>query len=205
VAEARLGQAANTMGTNHPDYQRAQSEVDSLHKKLADEIKTVASVINNNLKIMQSREKELRDSVAAQKSKLLELNRHRDEHGVLLKEVDNAQHAYEAASQRYTQTNLESQTNQTNIAVLSPAIPPLSPSFPKLHLNVALSLLVGTMLGVGFALMRELLDRRVRGAEDLAEAVGVPVWGVLENTVSLSRRSGLNKLFFRKSALLKPS
>ena len=205
AAEARLNQAANTMGTNHPDYQRAQSEVDSLHKKLADEIKTVASVISNNLKIMQSREKELHDAVAAQKTKLLNLNRHRDEHGVLMKEVDNAQRAYEAASQRYTQTNLESQTNQTNIAVLSPAIPPIEPAFPKLPLNVALSIVVGTMLGVGFALMREMLDRRVRGAEDLAEAVGLPVWGVLENTASLSGRSGLKKLFFRKSPLLKPS
>jgi len=205
AAEARLSQAANTMGKNHPDYQRAQSEVDSLHKKLADEIKTVASVINNNLKIMQSREKELRDAVATQKAKLLELNRHRDEFGVLMKEVDNAQRAYEAASQRYTQTTLESQTNQTNIAILSPAIPPIEPAFPKLLLNVALSIVLGTMLGVGFALMRELLDRRVRSAEDLAEALGMPVWGVLENTASLSRRSGLKKLFFRKAPLLKPS
>jgi succinoglycan biosynthesis transport protein ExoP len=205
AAEARVNQASNTMGKNHPDYQRAQSEVDSLHKKLVDEIKTVASVINNNLKIMQSREKELRDAVAAQKAKLLELNRHRDELGVLMKEVDNAQHAYEAASQRYTQTNLESQTNQTNIAILSPAIPPLAPSFPKLPLNVALALVLGTMLGVGMALLREMFDRRVRVAQDLAEAVGVQVWGVLENTASLSRRSGRRGLFFRKSPMLKAS
>lgn len=204
AAEARLSQASNTTGKNHPDYQRAQSEVDSLHAKLADEIKTAASVINNNLKIMQSREKELGAAAATQKSKLLDLNRRRDELGVLMKEVDNAQRAYETASQRHTQTSLESQTNQTNVSVLSPAIPPLSPSFPKIQLNVALSIFLGTMLGVGFALLRELLDRRVRGAEDLAEA-GVPVWGALENTASLSGRSGLKKLFFRKSPLLKPS
>ena len=153
---------------------------------------------------MQSREKELGAAAAAQKSKLLDLNRRRDELGVLMKEVDNAQRAYETASQRHTQTSLESQTNQTNVSVLSPAIPPLEPAFPKLLLNVLLSIVVGTMLGIGFALLRELLDRRVRGAEDLAEA-GVPVWGVLENTASLSGRSGLKKLFFRKSPLLKPS
>jgi succinoglycan biosynthesis transport protein ExoP len=205
AAESRLSQASNSMGTNHPEYQRAQSDVDSLHKKLADEIKTAASVINNNLKIMQSREKELRDSVAAQKTRLLELNRHRDELGVLMKEVDNAQRAYESASQRYTQTNMESQTNQTNIAILSPAIPPLGPSFPKLPLNVALSIVVGTMLGVGLALAREFFDRRVRGAEDLVQAVGIPVWGVLEDTASLSRRSGLKRLFSRKPPMLRPS
>jgi len=145
-----------------------------------------------------------RDAVAAQKTKLLELNRHRDELGVLMKEVDNAQHAYEAASQRYTQTNMESQTNQTNIAILSPAIPPLSPSFPKLRLNVALAIVVGTMLGVGFALVRELLDYRVRGAEDLTGSVALQVWGVLEDTTSLSRPWGIRNVF-RKSPLRKPS
>ena len=204
ASEARLSQAPNTMGKNHPEYLRTQSEVDSLRKKLNDEINTTSGVIKNNLRITQSRERELRVAVEAQKARMLDLNRHRDEFGVLMKEVDNAQRAYEAASQRYTQTNLESQTNQTNVAILSPAIPPIYPAFPNLRLNVALSILVGMMLGVCFALVREMLDRRVRGAEDLVEAVGIQVWGVLENTSSLSRRMILRKLFSRKSHL-KPS
>ena len=195
AAEARQSQASNTMGKNHPEYLRTQSEVESLRKKLSDEVNTTSSVINNSLRITQGRERELRDAVAAQKARVLELNRQRDEFGVLMKEVDNSQRAYEAASQRHTQTNLESQTNQTNIAVLSPAIPPIDPAFPKLPLNVALSIVLGTMLGVGFALMREMLDRRVRGVEDLVEAVGIQVWGVLENTSSLTRPAILSRLF----------
>ena len=35
------------------------------------------------------------------------------------------------------------------------------------------------MLGVGFALLRELSDRIVRSEADLTEALGVPVLGVL--------------------------
>jgi uncharacterized protein involved in exopolysaccharide biosynthesis len=205
AAESRLSQATNTMGKNHPEYLRTQSDVESLRKKLSDEINTTSGVIKNTLRITQSRERELRDAVAAQKARVLDLNRNRDEFGVLMKEVDNAQRAYEAASQRYTQTNLESQTNQTNIAVLSPAIPPINPAFPKLPLNLVLSIFVGTMLGVGFALMREMLDRRVRGVEDLVDAVGIQVWGVVENTSSLSRPAFLRKLFLRKSRLLKAS
>src|SRR5690606_18815077 len=38
AAEARLSQASNTLGVNHPDYQRVQAEVDSLRRKLRDEI-----------------------------------------------------------------------------------------------------------------------------------------------------------------------
>lgn len=187
VAESRLSQASNTLGVNHPDFQRAQSEVTSLRRKLSDEVNTAASVIGNNLRITQSRERELRDAVAAQKTRLLELNRHRDELGVLMKEVDNAQRAYEAASQRLTETSLESRISQGNVVVLNPAIPPVEPAFPKLPLIVALSIVVGSILGMAMALMTELLDRRVRGVEDLTQSAGTQVWGVLEDTARLSR------------------
>ena len=187
AAESRLSQASNTVGVNHPEYQRAQSEVTSVRKKLSDEVNTAASVIGNNLRITQSRERELRDAVTAQKARLLELNRHRDELGVLTKEVENAQRAYDSASQRHTQTSLESRMDQSNVTVLAPAIAPIEPAFPKLRLILALAIAVGGMVGMGFALLAEMIDRRVRGVEDLMEAVGAQVWGALENTDALSR------------------
>jgi chain length determinant protein EpsF len=187
IAEAKLSQAPNTIGTNHPDFQRLQSEVNSLKKRLSDEVQTAASVINNNLRITQSRERELRDAVAAQKSRLLELNRSRDELGVFAKEVDNAQRAYESAAQRHTQTSLESRIDQSNVVVLNPAIAPVDPTFPNLPLVMALSIAVGGMLGIACALLTEMADRRVRGADDLVEAIGIQAWGILEDTTSLSR------------------
>jgi len=137
AAESRLSQASNTLGVNHPEYQRAQSEVTSLRKKLSDEINTAASVIGNNLRITQSRERELRDAVSAQKARLLDLNRHRDELGVLMKEVDNAQRAYEAASQRHSEASLGSRINQGDVVVLNPAgragVPQAAPDRGAFH------------------------------------------------------------------------
>jgi len=205
VAEAKLSQASNTLGVNHPEYLRTQSEVGSLRKKLADEINTAASVINNNLRVTQSRERELRDAVASQKARLLELNRHRDELGVLMKEVENAQRAYESASQRHTQTSLESRMDQGNVIVLAPALAPLSPAFPKMPLILALAVAVGGLLGVVFAFAIELLDRRVRAIDDLVEAVGMQVWGMLEDTSSIARDvERKKKLFLKKPRTLTP-
>ncbi len=205
AAESRLSQASNTLGVNHPEYQRAQSEVTSLRKKLSDEINTAASVIGNNLRITQSRERELRDAVSAQKARLLDLNRHRDELGVLMKEVDNAQRAYEAASQRHSETSLGSRINQGDVVVLNPAIPPVEPAFPKLPLIVALSIVVGGMLGTVMALVAELLDRRVRGLEDLMESVGTHAWGVLEDTSRLARNvDRMSRKAIKHGRILRP-
>lgn len=88
--------------------------------------------------------------------------------------------------------------DQSNITVLAPAIPPIEPTFPKLPLIMALAIVVGGLLGTGFALAAEMFDRRVRGVEDLMEAVGTQVWGVLGNTASISRDIERRKKIFMK-------
>ena len=84
-----------------------------------------------------------------------------------MRDVEAAQKAYEAVSQRLTQTRMESQSNQTNVSVLTAASPPIQPSSPKILLNTLIAIFLGTMLGVCAAVLRELSDRRVRSIDDL--------------------------------------
>jgi len=121
---------------------------------------------------------------------VMSIKNQRDELAVLQREVENAQRAYDAVAQRLTQTSLESQTQQTNVVVLTPAVEPIEPSSPKLLLNSLLAVFLGTLLGVGCALLLETLSRRVRSAEDLAQALGLPVLGVLEPTRAARRWFG---------------
>jgi capsular polysaccharide biosynthesis protein len=117
--------------------------------------------------------------VATQKTKVLTLNRLRDQYSLLQKDVESAQRALEAVSQRFNQTSLEGQGNQTDVGILNPAIAPHEPSSPKVSQNLLISILFGAILGIGLGLLKEILDRRVRSAEDLLEIVSVPVLGVI--------------------------
>ena len=139
----------------------------------------MASSLDSANQVNVRREAELRAALAAQKEKVLQLKEERDGIGVLQRDVEGAQRAYDLVAQRLTQTSLESQTQQTNIAVLTPAQPPLEHSFPKPLLNTLGAIVLGTLLGVGTAVLLELMQRRVRSAEDLAEMLGVPVLGVI--------------------------
>jgi chain length determinant protein EpsF len=187
--EGRLEQISSQLGTNHPEVKRLQADIESQRAKIKTEIGSAASAIRNTANIALRREADLRDQLAAQKAKLLRSTQGRDQFMVLLKEVDNAQKAFDIASQRFQATSLESQASQTNISVLSPALPPIEPSSPKVLLNALLSISLGTMLGVGLALLIELLNRRVRSARELAEAVGAPVLGVMLNDKPTRKRS----------------
>lgn len=178
--EAKLQEMAGQLGKNHPQYQRTQAELDALKMKLDSEMHQVASSVGTSNTVNQQREAALRAALEAQKLKVLELRAQRDEAVVLLKDVENAQRAYDLVGQRLSQTSLESQAQQTNLVVLTPAEPPIKHSGPKIILNTVLACFLGGLLGVGVALLLELSNRRIRSAEDLVEALGVPVLAVLE-------------------------
>lgn len=62
-----------------------------------------------------------------------------------------------------------------NATLPSPATVPLKPAWPKPALNIAAALLLGALLGGTVALLRELLQRRVRCRDDLERDLGLPV------------------------------
>lgn len=177
AAEAKLAESASRYGRNHPGYQAASAEVDKMRADLNAALATVSRSVGGNAQVLRQREEELRAALAAQKARVLELNRTRDELGVLLKDLDSAQRAFDAASQRFSQTRIEAQSEQSDIAVLNPAVAPVEPSGPRILLNTLVAVLLGTVLGVGVALLLELLNRPVRSSADVQELLGIPVLG----------------------------
>lgn len=198
--EAKLQELAGNLGRNHPQYQRAESEIATLKQKLEVETRHITRGFATSRAVGRDKETELRNAIEAQKKKLLELKHRRDEVAVLMRDVDAAQKAYEAVSLRFNQTSLESQSTQTNVSVLNPAALPVEPSSPKILLNTVIAVCLGMMLGVGAAFLREMADGRVRSAGDLAEILQLPVLGVIQK----QQRIGHTRLAFlrRKTALL---
>lgn len=77
-----------------------------------------------------------------------------------------------------------------NAELVQPANAPLAPSSPQLTRNVVLAVILGIMLGIGLALLRDRLDRRLRGREDAEALLGRPVLGLIPESSSLSKDAG---------------
>ncbi|WGG49146.1 chain length determinant protein EpsF [Rugamonas sp. DEMB1] len=193
-AEAKLAEVGQRLDQNHPQYQSAKAEVDKMRAELALQTKAVTSAVGNNAQILRQRGDEVRAALLAQKNKVLELNRTRDEMGVMIKDVESAQHAYDAIAHRSSQTRIEGQAEQTDIAILNPATAPLEPAGPKVLLNTALAVFLGSMLGVALGMVMEMLDRRVRSEADLSETLAIPVFAVIDWNLPGKGRLGLKKL-----------
>nr|WP_255727218.1 polysaccharide biosynthesis tyrosine autokinase [Nesterenkonia sp. DZ6] len=63
------------------------------------------------------------------------------------------------------------------VEVLQEAVAPESPVAPRIPLNLALGFLVGMALGVGIAVLREVLDTKIRGEHDISAITDTPVLG----------------------------
>jgi chain length determinant protein EpsF len=174
-AEAKESDAASRLGRNHPDYLSAVAEVNSLKNRIAQETGKIAASLDTSAKANARREADLHQAVEVQKKKVLELKHQHDQSAVLENDVLAVQHDLDAVNQRLSQTNLEGQTQQTNVVLLTSAALPVEPSSPKLLLNVALGVFLGLAFGIGTALLLEARDPRIRRDEELLKLLKVPV------------------------------
>ena len=188
--ESKVQEMSVNLGVNHPMRQRAESELASLKSRLASETARISASIETTYRVGKDRERELQGAVGAQKARVLALNKQRDELNVYRRDVEAAQRAYENVSQSASQTRLQSLTNQTNAVRLNTAVAPLLPSSPRLLVNLLIAAFGGTLLGVAFALLLELSNRRVRSAEDLVQMLDLPVLGSISSSRTLGQLPG---------------
>ncbi|AIY42101.1 Tyrosine-protein kinase Wzc [Collimonas arenae] len=197
TAEGKFAMLSQNLDRNHPQYQAAKAEVDRLQAELNSSISSTNNSVANNGRIQRQREAEVRAALSAQTAKVLQLNRARDELSVLGKDVESAQHAYDAAMQRLAQTELEGNANQSDVSVLNPAATPTRPASPNVMLNTVLSILLGSTLGLALAILAEMANRRVRSANDLLKVLQAPMLGTIA-WGKPARRSGFTSLFLSR-------
>jgi len=177
--ESSRDQLASRYGANYPEIAVADANIAALRSKITAETNRVVRAMGMTTRVDVQRESEIQAALKSQKQKVLALRAERDQISVLVRDVENAQRAYDLVTQRLAQTNLESQTQQTNIVVLTPAVAPLKPTSPNILLNTTLAVFLGLLLGLAAALLLELMDPRVRGPADLRQMDGIPVLGVI--------------------------
>jgi chain length determinant protein EpsF len=178
-AEAKLQDIGTNLGKNHPDYKNTAAEVANLRARVEAETAKITASFGTTTQVNLRRENEIRAALEAQKKRMLDLTHERDQVAVLQNDVATAQRNLDAVTQRLAQSSLESQTQQTNVYLLTTAVEPMKRSSPRYLLNLLVGIFLGGIMGVSAAVFRELMDKRVREAHDLSLALGVPLFAKL--------------------------
>jgi chain length determinant protein EpsF len=192
--QGRLAESNITLGKNHPQTLRGESELAALKAQLETETQKITRSIETTYQVGKLRERQLQGSLAGQKARVLVLNKQRDELNVMRRDIESAQRTFELLSQRASQATIESRATQTNISILNPAVAPQHPSSPRLLLNTLVAIILGGLLALTVALVVELSRRRIRSVDDLLEVLDIPSLGSVSSATLLIGRPSFKAL-----------
>lgn len=191
--EAKRGELAERYGDAHPQMMEMTASVNQVRQRIALETGRINGSSQLNQGVMQARLRATQTELDKQREKLLRLREQRNGASVMVRDVENLQRAYDQLQARLSQSTLESQATQTNLSVLKHASEPLKHTSPRLILNLAVALFMGTVVGVLTALTIELMDRRVRTNADIVDVLELPILGVMLKTDNLQSSRWLKR------------
>lgn len=177
--EGAVAELMTSVGERHPAMRKLRAEVQSLREKVAGERVRIAGAVRGELMQAESLAEGAARAEEAQKAKVLELKHGRDGLQPLLRELASARASYDRALEMYSEYAMHSNLNQTNISLLDPARVPSTMATPSAMQGAVRAFVAGLIFAVGLALLWELVDRRVRGREDLTDQGDVPFLGVV--------------------------
>jgi uncharacterized protein involved in exopolysaccharide biosynthesis len=179
--KGRIAEKSTSLGRNHPEMKKLNSELYSARQRLEAEIEDIIDGINNATDLSRERERDLEITLKEQKKIVLDLKNEHDQIAVLDREVESAQATYNSALNQLNETSMQSLVDQTNVSIIDGANIPMTHATPRVMLNLAIGAFGGILFGVGLALFLELIVRRVHTKEELVDGLGIPLLGHLKN------------------------
>ena len=142
--------------------QAIQAEQLQIRRRLVDRL----SNYNQQIAFLQRQQATQTTVMIQQQSKIDQMND-------LARQVSIDQDQMNVSLRTAATSKLQSQASYSAVSLLDPAITPETPSFPKKFPILAAAVGGGLMLGMVFALLGEILDRKIRTLEDLAFATQI--------------------------------
>ena len=186
--EQNLDVSRTRMGENNPQIANLIQTRDALADRLANQEANVratarSSVVQQLESLLAAREQTAEN--ASERLRRLDdemLQRTRDEMDLKLLMDDRQTKAAELESNE-TRLNLLKRMSYVRpsqeLRWYVPVTPPGSPTFPRLPVTLAGTLLLGVGAAVGFALLREVLDTSVKSPRDVVRAGQMTVLGTI--------------------------
>jgi len=116
------------------------------------------------------------------------------------REAESSRLIYEYFLNRMKETSVQQGIQQADSRVLSDAVIPNVPSAPRKSLILAMSGILGVMLGTGLVLLREAGQNTFRSARELEDLTGRTVMGQIPQIPSRSRADAIGYLYAKPTS-----
>jgi len=185
-ASKRMSDLTERLGPDHIQVINLRSEMRQFERLIFEELRRISESYLSDFEVARSREKSLEESLegatgttALAQETLVQLRGLESRAQTFRALLDNFQQRFEEAAQQQS-------FPITDARVITPASSPDAPSHPRKGLSLALSLVLGGMIGVGLGLFREYSDRVFRTGAQIREELDTEFLGMLPRLDNLA-------------------
>jgi capsular exopolysaccharide synthesis family protein len=166
-------------GENHPDVIAAEQQITEAKENLLKEIRNIQAAVARDLAIIDKQEAGDSALYEDARKRAVDLNLKELEYHRLDRQRETNEKMYNTLLERMKEADLARMMNVNNVRLID------APNLPKSHIkpltaaNVGIGALLGLVLGLGLAILREQLDNSVKTPADIEEKLGLTFLGML--------------------------
>jgi succinoglycan biosynthesis transport protein ExoP len=190
--EAQYMKLSGTFKPEYPEMVRLKSQMETIQKRLNNEIDKIIASIKHDYESSLRRESLLRQAFDQQKSRVMGMKEKAIQYNILKREADTNKELYKGLLQRMKEAGVSAGITASNIQIVDQAEFPVKPYKPNKPLNLLLAAVVGLFLGIGLAFFFEYLDNTVKTTEDVEQFIRLPSFGMVPQ-ISYERRKRLER------------
>lgn len=177
--------AMGRYGPQFPKVVRLRDQINEIQSLIKQERTRTVERIAHDYRAALGRVKLLAGSVTSEKTKVGALNQLMIQHDLLKHEFETNQQLYDSLLAKVKDAAVSAGLKANNINLVDRARIPSVPVRPRKARNVAVGLMVGTILGVAAAFLLEMMNASIRTAEDVERCISEPVLAVIPSARSL--------------------
>jgi polysaccharide biosynthesis transport protein len=197
-ASSQYTESLSQYGPNFPKVQRLQAQLKDLGQAIEKENKNILDVLESSYKEARQRETLLTQALDQQKAETNQMAGKLVEYNILKREAEANKTLYDGLMTKLKETAISQGLRSSNIRVVDAAMIPSTPARPAKARNVVLALLIGLVVGIGLALMREYMDNTVKTPDDVERLARLPSLAVVPQFAGSNghaKKRGLLKSF----------
>ncbi|HVT88808.1 MAG TPA: polysaccharide biosynthesis tyrosine autokinase [Tepidisphaeraceae bacterium] len=179
-------------GPAHPNVLRAKATLESLRSELDEldgrAVENYLTYLQTELAALSSREDQLKQALLTQRDLALDLNSKAAELSQLQTDAKRLERLLDVLDNRIKEVDVNGDTGTTTVSILEPARAATSPVSPKRSRVLGTAMALGLMFGIALCVLVDRLDMRIRSIDEVAQALGLPVLGVISH---MDRRSSI--------------
>ncbi|HEX8323499.1 MAG TPA: polysaccharide biosynthesis tyrosine autokinase [Tepidisphaeraceae bacterium] len=186
----RLSEMLDRLGSKHEMVRMAEKQMGRIQEELQQAARETAasysSMLKQSLRIADARVEKLQGAMDALRQSAVALNFRQAELEQLRKDEERITRSLELLDSRIKEINVNEDVGSLTVSVLETAKPG-SLVRPLQTKVLGMALVAGLMSGVGLAMLRDLMDQRLRSADEITAVLDLPILGVVPHMMGKNR------------------